>query len=142
MTPPLDGHLFLDTSFSIALAVKPDVHHARAVKLMEQVFAERPQLVTTRPVLLEIGDRLGKVRNRSQAIRALIALESDPLVQIVPLSDLLYARAFELYETRHDKEWGMTDCVSFVVMREMRITSALTADRHFEEAGLRALLRE
>lgn len=119
-----------------------DAYHDRALALMQQVFAERPQLVTTRSVLLEIGDRLGKARNRPKAVQALMALESDPLVQIVPLSDALYDHAFQLFQARPDKEWGMTDCVSFVVMRELRMTSALTADRHFEEAGFRALLRE
>lgn len=142
MTASLDPRLFLDTSFSIALAIGADAHHAQAMALVTRIFAERPQLVTTRAVLLEIGDSLGRARYRPQAVQALTGLESDPLIQIVPLSDAIYSQAFRLFEARPDKEWGMTDCVSFVVMREMGITSALTADRHYQEAGFRALLRE
>jgi predicted nucleic acid-binding protein len=138
----LDARLFLDASFTIALAVPKDNYHTRALVLMDRILAERPHLVTTRSVLLEIGDRLGKVQNRAKAVQALVALESDPLVQIVPLSIVLYESAFQLFQTRPDKEWGMTDCVSFVVMQEMGLMSSLTADRHFREAGFRALLRD
>jgi uncharacterized protein len=76
------------------------------------------------------------------AVRLLSALERDPKVEIVPLSEHLCARAFELYRERPDKEWGLTDCVSFVVMQDRALGQALTTDEHFEQAGFRALLRE
>ena len=41
---------------------------------------------------------------------------------------------------RMDKEWGLTDCVSFVVMQERNLTQALTTDRHFSQAGFADLL--
>jgi predicted nucleic acid-binding protein len=40
-----------------------------------------------------------------------------------------------------DKEWGLTDCISFVVMQEQGLTDALTADHHFEQAGFTILLK-
>jgi predicted nucleic acid-binding protein len=43
---------------------------------------------------------------------------------------------------RSEKEWGLTDCVSFVVMRDRGLTAALTADRHFQQADYRALLAD
>jgi predicted nucleic acid-binding protein len=61
---------------------------------------------------------------------------------IVPLSEDLYARAFRLYRERADKEWGLTDCVSFVVMQDRKISEALTTDEHFQQAGFCALLLE
>jgi len=53
----------------------------------------------------------------------------------------LFDRGCELYISRSDKEWSLTDCISFVVMRREELTDALTADRHFEQAGFSALLR-
>ena len=47
-----------------------------------------------------------------------------------------------MHKERSDKSWSLTDCISFVVMGEHGITDALTGDRHFEQAGFRALLRE
>jgi predicted nucleic acid-binding protein len=60
----------------------------------------------------------------------------------VPISEELYERAFELYQDRRDKEWGLTDCLSFIVMQDRGLTMALTSDAHYQQAGFRALLRE
>jgi uncharacterized protein len=68
------------------------------------------------------------------------AMEQDPAVEIVALSEEWYARAMRLYGERPDKEWGLTDCVSFVVMQERGLTEALTTDDHFRQAGYRPLL--
>jgi len=75
-------------------------------------------------------------------VQLLDALEADPTVDIVPLLEPLYARGMQLYRARPDKEWGLTDCVSFLVMQDRGLTEALTTDEHFQQAGFRALLRE
>jgi len=52
----------------------------------------------------------------------------------------LLNRALDLYGSRSDKEWGLTDCVSFVVMEEQGISLALSTDVHFKQAGFKPLL--
>ncbi len=42
---------------------------------------------------------------------------------------------------RLDKDWSLTDCISFAVMQERSLTEALTSDHHFEQAGFTALLK-
>jgi len=91
---------------------------------------------------MEIGNALSKQRYRSAAVELLLSLENDPRVEIVPISGELYAEAFKLFTERTDKEWGLVDCVSFVVMRERGITDALTSDDHFRQAGFNALMRK
>jgi uncharacterized protein len=49
-------------------------------------------------------------------------------------------QAVELFRQRSDKNWSLTDCLSFVVMSELQLTDALSTDRHFSQAGFRALL--
>ncbi|HWR21118.1 MAG TPA: PIN domain-containing protein, partial [Verrucomicrobiae bacterium] len=39
------------------------------------------------------------------------------------------------------KEWGLTDCTSFIVMEDQRLREAFTADHHFQQAGYTCLLR-
>jgi predicted nucleic acid-binding protein len=136
------AELFLDASYAIALASSTDQHHERAVELAQLIEAESKRLVTSRAVVMEIGNALSKLRYRAAAVALLDAVERDPNVEIVPLSDTLYEQSMELYRQRQDKEWGLTDCVSFVVMRERAIADALTADDHFRQAGFRALLVE
>jgi predicted nucleic acid-binding protein len=55
--------------------------------------------------------------------------------------DDLYEAGIELYRARADKDWSLTDCISFVVMEERGIADALTGDRHFEQAGFQAMLK-
>lgn len=134
--------VFLDTSYAIALSVSNDEHHERAIRLAEQLEAKGTGLITTRAIILEIGNALAGLRYRKAAVQLLDALESDPKVEIVPIREELCGLAFELYQNRLDKEWGLIDCISFTVMEERGITDALTADDHFRQAGFRALLKE
>jgi len=136
----MKNEVFLDAAYAIALSVPKDLYHQHAILLADRLEAARTRLVTTRAVLLEIGNALSKLRYRYAAVELLQALERDPQVMIVPLSEGLYGDAFALYVQRPDKEWGLTDCVSFVLMQQRRITEALTTDEHFQQAGFRALL--
>ncbi len=136
----LTSEVFLDTAYAIALSSPKDVYHARAETLADELEQHQVRLLTTRAVLLEIGSALARQRFRNAAVALLDALEHDPTVEIVPLSEPLFARAVQLYRARPDKEWGLTDCVSFVVMMDRGLTEALTTDDHFRQAGFRALL--
>jgi uncharacterized protein len=137
----MENKVFLDTSFAIALSVESDRHFDYAVKLSEQLETENTRLITTTAILLEIGNALSKQRYRQAAKELPASLEQDDTVEIVPMTDELYQKAFQLFCNRPDKDWGLIDCVSFIVMREKRLSEALTADEHFEQAGFIALLR-
>ncbi len=66
----------------------------------------------------------------------------DLAVEVVPPTHEQFQRALDRYEMRPDKDWSLTDCLSFLLMEERGIADALTADHHFEQAGFRALMRE
>jgi predicted nucleic acid-binding protein len=87
--------LFLDASYAIALAASSDQLHSRALELADGIERQRTRLITTRAVLLEIGNALSKQRYRAAAADLLSSLESDPLVEIVSLTSDLYSQAFE-----------------------------------------------
>jgi len=93
----------------------------------------------TEAVLTEIGNALsGRLRGPAAAfIRRCYAA---PNVTVIPVDTPLFLRAVALYESRPDKEWGLTDCISFVVMRDRHVVDAATGDRHFQQAGFRPLM--
>ena len=132
--------IFLDTSFAIALTFVTDRYHVQAKDLTEKLEKTNISLITTRAIIIEIVNALSKERYRKASISLINSLETDPNVTIVPITEDLYHKAFQLYEMRTDKEWGLTDCISFVVMEDYGLTDALTADRHFQQAGFKALL--
>lgn len=69
-------------------------------------------------------------------------LYQDRTIEVIPTSSEIFTQALTLFNTRSDKEWGLTDCTSFVIMRKFKIDMALTMDHHFQQAGFRALLLE
>lgn len=104
--------------------------------------ARQSCIVTTQAVLCEIGNYFSRVDERHLAIALIDSYEHDPSVTIVPVSDALYQRGFALYRARLDQDWSLTDCISFVVMDDEAILDGLTHDKHFEQNGGRALLRD
>lgn len=132
MTP-----LFADTFYFIALLSPDDAAHERAVEYSRLI----DRSVTTEWVLIELADGLADTRNRHLFAETRSALLDDPPAEVVPFDTALYDRAIALYIQMADKEWSLTDCVSFLVMRDRGLREALTADRHFEQAGFVALLK-
>lgn len=131
------SRVFADTHFYIAILSRGDAAHAQAKRLFAQGgFTE---VVTTTGVLLELADGMCGVRERERCAHFLAQFRTSG-TKVVALSDPLVERSLSLYSERSDKEWSLTDCISFVVMADEGLTEALTGDHHFEQAGFKALL--
>ncbi|MEP6913114.1 MAG: PIN domain-containing protein [bacterium] len=130
--------VFVDTFFVVALVNKNDQHHRLALDLAKRFTG--PGLVTTDAILLEIGNALSRNFKRESVEIIEHFLTSDD-VKVIHLHPLLFRKAFDLYKSHSDKLWGLIDCVSFVVMKELAITDALSADKHFGQEGFKALIR-
>ncbi len=128
---------FGDTSFFLALISKTDEHHRKA---LEYASALSLDVITTTWVLAEIGDALCARHRRTQFSDLLTFIEMNPRMVILPPSRREFDAGISLYKSRRDKEWPLTDCITFKVMEQMELSEALTADAHFEQAGYRALL--
>jgi uncharacterized protein len=130
---------FADTGYWIALANAGDDLHERARAISRRITA---RLVTTDAVFFEIGDALCSGRLRAIAAALIEDIRSDPDIVVITVDGPLFERGLALFATRPDKDWGLTDCISFVVMQDRGIIEALAYDQHFVQAGFRALLRE
>jgi predicted nucleic acid-binding protein len=134
--------VFVDSAYLIALAAADDQHHNEALVLAEKFDRDDVRFAITRAVFLEIGSALSKRHLRRAACEIFEEMESDARVKLIELEPPVLEAAQALFCGRADKEWSLTDCISFVVMKEWRISDALTTDVHFEQAGFRALLRK
>ena len=130
--------VFADSFYYLAVMNADDAAHERAVRVSDSLGGP---VVTTAWVLTEVADALAAPGQRSGFLALLEALRGDPEVSIVPPNEDLFEAGISLYSRRPDKDWSLTDCISFVVMQERGMTEALTGDRHFEQAGFTALLR-
>ncbi|MBM3290232.1 MAG: type II toxin-antitoxin system VapC family toxin [Candidatus Hydrogenedentes bacterium] len=99
------------------------------------------RVVTTEFIILELGNACCSPADHDDFLTIVEGMRASPLVTIVPLASHLMDLGLQLLAQRPDKGWSLTDCISFVVMQDLGISEALTADRHFEQAGFRALLK-
>jgi predicted nucleic acid-binding protein len=131
MTP-----VFVDSSYYVALLLKSDQAHSRAVEITREL---QSPIVTA--WVLKVANTLSAPHLRSGFLSLLDDLQNDDDVSIVAPEAETFAQGMNLYRNRPDKNWSLTDCISFVVMKRAGITEALTGDHHFEQAGFKALLQ-
>lgn len=130
--------IFIDTGYILGLVNSQDQYHHQAQQAARQ---SPPPFITTEAILTEIGNALSKSQWRQLGVVTLQALRNDPNIEIVTVDATLFNQAVTLFFSRIDKEWGLTDCISFVVMESRGLTQALTTDRHFTQAGFQNMLR-
>jgi predicted nucleic acid-binding protein len=131
------NRLFADAFYFVALLNRADQFHQKATAVSREL---QEDVLTTEWVLAEVADALAGSINRLAVAAFIRDLSEDPNVTIVRASSDWFERGLQLYEQRPDKDWPLTDCISFVIMRKEKLTAALTGDHHFAQAGFRALL--
>lgn len=133
--------VFADTGYWIALLnPRDDLHHKAAATSRSY---SPDEIVTTEMVLTEFLNSLSDhgPRLRQAAAKAVASLRDMSQIVIVPQTSQLFEKALKRYQDMTDKSWSLTDCASFIIMEEKRLTAALTHDRHFAQAGFQTLLR-
>lgn len=135
------SRIFVDTVAWLALANKSDLLHRRTMDLNQELLSKGTHYITTDYVLTEVANSLARPPHRKSIIRFLEAILSSKSVAILIITRERFLHAWQLYRSRPDKEWGLTDCTSFIIMEEQRLREAFTSDRHFQQAGYRCLLQ-
>lgn len=125
----------------MALVNKSDAAHQKAKKVRDALLKDHIQFVVTNYVMVEIANALCRIPHRETAVKLINFIEMTENIQIVEIDKEIYKEAWRVYSTYLDKEWSLTDCTSFEVMRARRITEAFTTDKHFEQAGFDVLIK-
>jgi predicted nucleic acid-binding protein len=131
--------VFADTFYWIALLNRRDAWYARAITA-SRTLGTRP-LMTTEWVLAEFlafYSAAGEATRQRAASRTRQIL-NDPNTQVLPASHGMFMDGLSLYESRPDKAYSLTDCISMQIMRREGIAEVLTNDRHFTQEGFRVL---
>jgi predicted nucleic acid-binding protein len=129
--------IFADAFYFIALLNPADQYHAAALQLTRSI---QHRIVTTLWVLMEVADALSAPTVRQRTHRFLENMLADANTTVITDIEPWFTRGRTLYGNRPDKDWSLTDCISFDVMTERGIIDALTGDRHFTQAGFNAVL--
>ena len=135
------NQVFVDTAAWIALLNLDDVWHKEAQKLRLELVNKNYVFITTDFILLEVGDALCSPMWKKNTADFLQNVYQLRATRVIPLNQNLFQAGLSLDKTRLDKDWGLTDCISFVVMQREGILEAFTCDKHFEQAGFIRLLK-
>lgn len=130
--------IFVDTGYFFAISNPSDVLYLRAMRWASEY---QGQLLTTEYVLWETVNALSGTRDRPQAHALLDMIQLSTEWTVLAATDELYRDGLALHRQHIDKEWSLTDCISFVVMKQKAVWRAFAHDHHFEQAGFEALLR-
>ena len=133
--------VLIDTAGFLALWDAGDEHHARAVRLQSELSRNKCGFLTTDYIVDETATLL-LIRHSHAAAADFLAstLESKSL-RLEWMDSERFLAAANIFRDHDDKEWSFTDCVSFAVMRELKIQDAFTTDHHFTQAGFAQLLK-
>lgn len=134
-------HVFVDTSFLLALVNSQDENHAPASQIRASIFNQVPKasliftdfifdetmtVMKCRGVPMDIIGRTGDM------------LLNSKYISMIMISEPTFRAAWSMMKQRADKGWSFTDCTSFSVMEELGISRHLSFDAHFDQAGFHA----
>jgi uncharacterized protein len=133
------NRFFVDTFYWIALSNRRDQWHTRVRAFDDALAAYR--LYTTEEVLTEFLTFYseGTPHTRSQAALFARRALANPLVVVLPQTHHSFLEGLHLYESRLDKAYSLTDCISMQTMRREGLTEVLTNDHHFTQEGFAIL---
>lgn len=134
----MKNKIFVDTLFIVAVINKQDQYHQKALELGRNF--DNFYLVTSDAILLEVGNALSS-KYKNEAVAIIDTFLDSEEIEVIRLNPNLFAEALNLYRQYQDKSWGLVDCISFVIMKQLKINQALTFDKHFIQAGFQALMR-
>lgn len=132
--------IFVDTSGLYALVDRKDAHHPAARAVVERLLRSGRRLLATDYVVAETVNLANARSGSGVAIRVLDLLEQSAGIRIEWIGAARFDMTKAYFRKRADHAYSFTDCTSFVVMRELKLSQALTSDRHFTQAGFEALL--
>ena len=131
--------LFLDTGYLIALEALDDQNHVVALQYWSKLLKSPPSIITTTYVFDEVVTFFNNRIQHNKAVEVGINLIESKFVQIIHVDETLFFESWKYFQNRSDKTYSLTDCISFVVMKQRKIKSALSFDKHFPQAGFEKL---
>ena len=124
-----------DTSYLLALELRDDQYHSEAIRHWQGFSNRLPQLVITSFIFSEVVTFINSRGLHSRAVQLGNLLLQSKHIEFVQVNTNLLAEGWQYFQQHQDKDYSLTDCISFVVMRNQGITTAFTFDRHFEQAS-------
>lgn len=137
----MNNTYFLDTSYIIALEIKNEDSHHQVLQNWRSLATStsRPFLVTTTYIFDEVVTFFNSRNLHEKAVEIGNRLLESPDIELIEIEQNLFNQGWQYFQKYQDKSYSFTDCLSFIVMENRNIFTALTLDNHFLQAGFQIL---
>jgi uncharacterized protein len=126
--------VFLDTSYLLALELSNDQNHRAALKHWRSMIKSLPPLITTSYIFDEVITYFNSRGYHSKAVEVGNRLLNSSSVQLIHIGEDLFMEGWQYFQKQEDKGYSFTDCISFIVMKNLGIETAFALDKHFVQA--------
>jgi uncharacterized protein len=137
------SEVFVDTWAWVALYDRHDLHHGAAVAAFRNLVQDGLLAVTTNAVLYEaitfLRYRAGHDAAMDLVRRQAAVTTRDDVLVVLRIDEALEQAAIAIFRRYGDKDFSFVDCLSFAVMQQRGIATALTGDKHFAQMGFDVL---
>ena len=127
--------LFLDAGYLITLEAADDQNHQAAFSHWQKLLQTPPQIITTTYIFDEIVTFFNNRNRHAKAVEIGNNLLQSGFIEMIQVDEDLLESGWNYFQKHDDKRYSLTDCISFVVMKQRNLDSALSFDRHFTQAG-------
>ena len=127
--------VFVDTGYLFALEITNDQHHQAAIRHWQSIVEALPRLVTTSYVFDEVVTFFNSRGQHAKAVQVGNNLLQSPSVQFIQVDTALFYEGWAYFQRHQDKDYSLTDCLSFLVMQKLGIQRAFAFDQHVVQAG-------
>ena len=128
---------FADTGYLLALELGDDQNHQSALAHWAELLKTTFAIVTTSYVFDETITYLNSRNHHEKAVEVGENLLLSSSVELVYVDENLFFEGWTMFQKYADKRYSLTDCISFVVMKQRELDTALTFDKHFVQAGFK-----
>src|SRR2546421_452520 len=115
--------VFLDTAYLLALELVNDQNHQTAIQHWQQVITKLPPWVTSSYVFDEVVTFFNSRGYHAKAVQVGSMLLRSPSVQMIYVDEPLFHEGWSYFQRYQDKDYSLTDCISFVMMQKFGITT-------------------
>jgi predicted nucleic acid-binding protein len=133
-------YLFWDTSGWFSLVIPSETNHIEAKNIADELIKKKLPFFTSDLVIQETMTLLMARREAEKAKQFWSSFINSKIVRMERIEESRFQKSGEYFCKHIDQGYSFVDASSFVLMQEFKITTAVSTDKHFTQAGFKKLL--
>jgi len=122
--------IFIDSDAFLALHIKQDAHHQKALALVQSLKKEKKSLMTSWEVIDEVTTKLSFYTTKKAALSFLEGIFKSGIL-IVFTDEVIAKEALVIFKEQKSKRVSLTDCVNMAIARLKKIETFFSFDKHY-----------